>query len=349
VRDARLEKEQIDPTRFGVEFGAAVIPNELKDLAAAAQVSTNGRPSVDLEKWGELGLPLIPPMWMLNHVPNMMACHVSILLNAQGPNNTITQSEVASLLALGEAYRIICRDRADIFLAGGADAKLIPISLMRHCLFGRLSRRNEAPESACRPFERRRDGLVLGEGAGVLLLEELEHARRRGASVYAEIVGFGSAFDPRRSGCGLARAIRSALAEAEISAADVDHINAHGASTPTDDIWEARAVDEVFGDCRPPVSVFAAKSYFGDLGAASGTTELAASLLALRHGTLPATLNHEETDPACPVTVSRAERAVIRPYVLKIGLTELGQCAAVVCRKMEGQQLPASAAARVSS
>jgi 3-oxoacyl-[acyl-carrier-protein] synthase II len=333
VRDARLRRTQVEPTRFGVEFGAATIPSELRDMAAAAHACANGRASVDLEKWGEVGIPLIPPMWMLTHVPNMMACHVSILQNAQGPNNTITQSDLAGLLALGEAYRKINHDKADLFLTGGADTKLVSIGFVRHCLFGALSRRNDEPHKACRPFDRCRDGLVLGEGAGVFVLEELEHARRRGASIYGEIMGFRAAFDRGRSGQGLVRAIRGALGEAGISPRDIDHVNAHGASTQTDDIWEARAIREVFGDCEPPV--FAAKSYFGDLGAASGTTELAASLLSLRHGTLPPTLNYEEPDPACHVTVSHVARPVTRPYVLKISLTELGQCAAVVCRELD--------------
>jgi 3-oxoacyl-[acyl-carrier-protein] synthase II len=336
VEDARIDKERIDPARFGVEFGSAVIPSELGELTAAAQVSANGQAQVDLEKWGEVGLPLIPPMWMLNHVPNMMACHVSILHNAQGPNNTITQSGVASLLALGEAYRIIGRDRADLILTGGADTKISPISFVRHCLFGPLSRRNDAPEKACRPFDRSRDGQVLGEGAGVFVIEELEHARRRGASIYAELVGFSSAFDPRCGGPGLVRAIRSALADGGIGVEDIDHVNAHGASTADGDAWEARAINEVFGDLHPATPVFAPKSYFGDLGAASATTELAASLLALDHSSIPPTLNHEETDPACPVTVLQTARPVTRPYVLKISLTEMGQCAVVVCKKWSG-------------
>ena len=165
---------------------------------------------------------------MLKYLPNMLACHVSILHNAQGPNNTITESDVASLLALGEAYRILGRDQADFFLVGGAESKINPLSLVRQCLFEPLSRRNDAPEKACRPFDRSRDGLVLGEGAGVLVVEELEHARKRGARIYAEVVGFGAAFDRERNGDGLARAIRAALAEAGIGPDDVDHVNAHG-------------------------------------------------------------------------------------------------------------------------
>jgi 3-oxoacyl-[acyl-carrier-protein] synthase II len=332
--DAKVDKEKLDPTRFGVEFGAGLLPTELQELGAAAQVSTNGTPGfVDLKKWGEQGLPCIPPLWMLKYLPNMLACHVSILHNAQGPNNSITESDVASLLALGEAYRIIARNQADFFLAGGADSKINPLSFVRQCLFGHLSSRNDAPEKACRPFDRRRDGIVIGEGSGVVVLEELEHARKRGARIYAEVVGCGAAFDRDRSGKGHVRAMRSALAQAGITAEDVDHVNAHGLSSVKTDPLEARALHEVFGSCRRPVPVFAPKSYFGNLGAGSGISELAASILALEHGQVPATRNYEEPDPACPIPVTRKVEPVIKAHMLKLGFTEMGQCAAIVCKK----------------
>ena len=140
---------------------------------------------MDLEKWGEQGITAIQPKWMLKYLPNMLACHVSILHDARGPNNSITQSDVASLLALGEAYRILSRDQADFFLVGGAESKINPLSMVRQCLFEPLSRRNDAPAKACRPFDRHRDGIVLGEGAGVFVVEDLEHARKRGARIYA--------------------------------------------------------------------------------------------------------------------------------------------------------------------
>src|SRR5262249_28659144 len=192
--------------RFAVEFGAGLIATELDELAAAARLAANCQPGhVDLEKWGEQGLPNIQPLWMLKYLPNMLACHVSILHNAQGPSNTITEGDVASLLAIGEAYRVLTRDAADFFLVGGGDSRINPLSLVRNCLFQPLSRRNDAPEKASRPFDRDRDGFVLGEGSTVLSLEELEHAKKRGARIYAEVVGFGSAFDPQRSGRALAR------------------------------------------------------------------------------------------------------------------------------------------------
>jgi 3-oxoacyl-[acyl-carrier-protein] synthase II len=335
--DSKVDKAALDPTRFGVEFGSGLIASELDELGDAAQASANCQPEVvDLEKWGEAGLAAIPPLWMLKYLPNMLACHVSILHNAQGPNNSITESDVASLLALGEAYRLIGRDGADFFLVGGAESKLNPLSLVRQCLFEPLSKRNDAPEKACRPFDRHRDGLVIGEGSAVLVLEELEHARKRGARIYAEVVGFGAAFDRKKDGAGLARAVRAALVDADLGPEDVDYVNAHGLSTVEGDVWEARGLQEVFGNRLEPVPVFAPKSYLGNLGAGSGTTELAASMVAMGHGAVPATLNYEEPDPACPIHVAAGEpRAMKQPYVLKINFTPMGQCAAVIVKKWE--------------
>src|ERR1700677_4742 len=230
--DSKIDKTKLDPTRFGIEFGAGLLPTELLELGPAAQASTNCEPGkVDLKAWGEKGIQAIPPLWMLKYLPNMLACHVSILHNAQGPNNSITEGDVASLLAMGEAFRIIRRDQADFFLVGGADSKLNPLSVVRQCMFGHLSRRNDAPEKASRPFDRHRDGMVIGEGAGVLAVEELEHARRRGARIYAEIIGIGSAFNRKGQTTGLARAAHSAMKHAQVAPQDLDHINAHGLGT----------------------------------------------------------------------------------------------------------------------
>ena len=333
LNDGSVDKAKLDRTRFGVEFGSGLIAMELPEVADASLVSTNGQVGyADLNKWGKEGLPTIQPLWMLKYLPNMLACHVSILHDAQGPNNSITESDAASLLALGEAYRILGRDGADLFLVGGAESKINPLSLVRQCLFEPLSRRNDQPEKACRPFDRDRDGVVIGEGGTVLVVEDLEHARKRGARIYAEVVGFGAAFDRDHSGRGLARAIRAALDEAGIGPPDVDHVNAHGLGSVESDAWEVRGLQEVFGGC--PTPVFAPKGHIGNLGSGGGLTELAASVLALQHGLLPGTLNYENPDPACPVAVhAGAPRPVTKPHALKVGFTQMGQSAALVVRK----------------
>ncbi|HWY86799.1 MAG TPA: beta-ketoacyl-[acyl-carrier-protein] synthase family protein [Gemmataceae bacterium] len=332
--DSKIDKNNLDPTRFGVEFGAGLMPTELDELAAASRASTNGQAgAVDLKLWGEHGLAAIPPLWMLKYLPNMHACHVSILHNAQGPNNSITESDVAGLLALGEASRILRRGQADFFLVGGADSKINPLSMVRQCLFGHLSRRNEPSAQACRPFERGRDGTILGEGSAVLAVEDLAHAQKRRAAIYGEIIGFGAAFDRGCTGKGLARAIHAALAQANVRPDDIGHINAHGLSSIHADAWEARGIREAFGDRKTPV--WAAKSYFGNMGSGGPLVECAGSLLAVKHGLLPATLNYEEPDPVCPINVNRTNQPLANPLFLKIAFTEMGQCAAVVCRKWE--------------
>jgi 3-oxoacyl-[acyl-carrier-protein] synthase II len=334
VDDSQLDLAAVDPSRFGVCLGTGTVPGELTDLGLAARASLDeciGK--IDLRRWGSDAIATIPPMWMLNHVPNMQACHVSILNNAQGPNNTITQSSAASLLALGEAYRIVERGTAEIMLAGGADTRVNPITFLRHCLFSQLSCRNDEPEKACRPFDRQRDGQVLAEGGTVFVLEERDHARRRSARIHAEVLGFGSAFDRGRTGQGLARAVRAALTQAGVAPGDIDHVNAHAGGSVADDAWEARGLREALGDVSVPV--LAVKSYMGNLGTGASATELAASLLALGEGVMPGTLNYDHPDPDCPVSVAPEPREVTKPCVLKVACTELGQCAAVVIRKSE--------------
>ncbi|MCS7016319.1 MAG: beta-ketoacyl-[acyl-carrier-protein] synthase family protein [Gemmatales bacterium] len=335
LQDATLNPAQVDPTRLGVVYGAGLIASELEELGPAAKLTTNGQPYfVDLEKWGREGLAAMPPLWMLKYLPNMLACHVSILHNAQGPNNSITQGDAASLLALGEAWRILRRGLADVMLTGGGDSRLNPLSMSRLCLFAPLTRRNEAPEEASRPFDRERDGLVPGEGAAIFVLETSEHAQRRGAKIYGEVVGFASGFDSRRSGAVLAQVIDQALKSAGVRAEAIDHINAHGYSTPKEDAWEAAGLAEVFGRNNSRVPVFAAKSYWGNLGAAGSVAELAISLLAWRHGLLPPTRNYRQADPQCPVHVLAGRwHEPHKDYFLKVAIGERGHCAAAVIRR----------------
>lgn len=329
--DSKIDKAKLDPTRFGVEFGAGLIPSELVELGEISYLATgNNTGGVDLGAWGEKFRDAIPPLWMLKYLPNMLACHVSILHNAQGPNNSITQSDVASLLAIGEAARILRRNQSDFFLVGGADSKMNPLSQTRQQLFGQLSKNNEEPKCALKPFDKKRDGVVLGEGGCVFAMEDLEHAQKRGASIIGEVAGFGSSFDRGLTGQGLARAIRIALEQAKIAPADIDHVNAQGLGSVALDPFEARAIHAVFGASVP---VWTITPNIGHLSAASGTVELAASLLAMKHGTLPPTLNYQTPDPACPVQVLSKPRAIAKPYFVKTGFTEMGQCAAVVCKK----------------
>jgi 3-oxoacyl-[acyl-carrier-protein] synthase II len=334
MENAKMGEGQLDPARFGIEFGASMIASDLDDIARASKISTNCKPGfVDYEIWGAQGLSQIPPLWMLKYLPNMPACHVSIQHNAQGPNNTMTASDVAGILALGEAFRISERGTADFFLVGATESKMNPLSLSRHATFQQLSRKFEHPEKVLRPFDQGRDGTVMGEGAGVLGLEDLEHATKRGAKIYAELLGFASGFDRKKDGEVLGKIILKALKEARVSPEEIDHVNAHGIGTPSADIMEARGIANVFGTRTP---VVAYKPNFGTMGAAGGLVELTASILALENGLLPPTLNCENQDPACPIHIHKEGlRPVTKPHFVKISFTDMGQVAVAVLKKPE--------------
>lgn len=337
MKDAHAPPGSIEPSRFGLEFGATMISVEAEDLVAASRASSSGQiGEVNLRAWGKDGIPSIEPLWMLKFLPNMPACHVSILHDAQGPSNTITEGEVAGLMAIGEAVRILRRGQADFFLTGAADSKASLLSISRHTLFLPLTRRNEEPAKAVRPFDKHRDGTVIGEGTAVFAVETLEHAQKRGAPIRAEIVGFGSAFDVARDGAGMARAMRGALEQAGVSPREVDFVHAHGLGAVDLDEIEAKAIASFFGTGSDAPVVFATKGWTGYIGAASGPIELVFSLLALGHGQLPASLNCETPDPACPIHIHHAGlRPIRKPYLLKLGYTDMGQCAALVVRRWD--------------
>ncbi len=327
-------KGTIDPFRFGIEFGCVMVATEIDDLAHAAKLCSADTPGhVDMAKWGTEGLEAVTPNWMLKYLPNMSACHTSIFFDAQGPNNTITEADASGILALGEAYRIMQRDLADFFLVGGTESKINPVSFVRHNLFTPFTRNNAHPTEAVRPFDAARDGIVFGEAAAAVGLEDLEHARKRGVPIYAEVVGFASGFDRGLTGDVLIRILKNALVEAKITPADVDHVNAQAAGSPKLDAFEARAIHAVFG---PDVPVYCLKGQVGSTGAASGLLELAVSLLAFKHGVLPGTVNHTTPDPACPVNVvTGSPRPITKPYMVKISYTDVGQCAVAVLRRFE--------------
>ncbi|MDB5307671.1 MAG: fabF 2 [Gemmataceae bacterium] len=336
MQDIGLAKGSIPPERFGVEFASVMGATELNDLARMSKISSVGpRQPVNMDMWGREGLPEMPPMWMLKYLPNMPACHITILYDARGPSNTLIPNDAAGVTAIGEALRILQRGAADFMLVGGSEAKINPLSQSRFNTFASasLTRDNDHPDRAIRPFDRDGSGTCLGEGAGAFGLEDLDHARRRGARIIGEVVGYAAGMDRGLKGPGLARVIRNALADAGIQPQDLDHVNAHGIGVPELDAFEARGIAEVVGRDVP---VFAPLSRFGNMGAAAGVVETLCSVLALRHGELPGTLNHDHPAPACPITVhTGAPRRVTKPYAVKVAATDLGQCAAAVIRRWD--------------
>lgn len=335
--DAGLTDATIDPTRIGVDLGAGLISTELDELAPAINHASQNGGAFDYGIWGRESIGQIPPIWLLKYLPNMLACHISILLDCQGPSNTITEAEAASNLAIGEASRIIARGRADMMITGGADSKIHPLSLVRMSLLEQMSHWQGEPSGACRPFDVQRDGWVPGEGAGILVLEEREHALKRGARIHGEILGFGSGCDAAPGGgldpdgIGTEIAIKAALRDAGLEPAAIGHVNAHGAASIVSDLAEARALQRVFGGANVPVT--ALKGYMGNLVSGCGAVELIASLLGVNQGKIPQTINCDELDPACVIDLVRgASRDTQNPTFLNTNLTRHGQAAALVVR-----------------
>jgi 3-oxoacyl-[acyl-carrier-protein] synthase II len=329
--DAGLTVPSVDPDRFGVVFAADTINPTLGESADPY------RPCIQegqfhMDRWGTRGFDASFPLGMLKLLPNIIACHVSIGHDARNHNNTLYMNEVSGIQAIGEAASVIQRGAAEVMLAGGSSSRMQPLDWARACLLLELSHRHDAPGAASRPFDAHRDGQVRGEGAATLVLEERKHAVRRGATVLASVLGWGSSSEPRGAaaanvGSGLQRAIAMALRSAGIDPSEVGHVNAHGLSTIDSDRIEA----QVLGGLLPATPVTAPKSYFGNLYAASGVIETAVSVLAIASGQVPATLNYEFPDPQCPLNVIRGEPlSGTSPVALVINRNITGQAAALV-------------------
>ncbi|GIW88905.1 MAG: 3-oxoacyl-[acyl-carrier-protein] synthase 2 [Isosphaeraceae bacterium] len=337
MSDAGLAEGGVDPTRIGLDLGAGLISSDLDELAPAVQVAMREGGVFDFGAYGREGIATIPPIWLLKYLPNMLACHISIIWDCQGPSNSITEAESASSVALGEARRILERGRADVMISGGADSKIHPLSLVRMALFDQGSRWEGDPAEACRPFDRRRTGWVPGEGAGIVILERAEHAERRGARIYGEVIGFGSGCDAvpgggmDPEGRGIEVAVRAALRDAGLEPGQVGHVNAHGAATVASDQAEARAYARIFGPRGVPVTGL--KGALGNTASGSGAIELIGSLLCLARGQIPPTRNCTDPDPALELdVVTGSPRATDNPIFVKTTWTRHGQAAALVVR-----------------
>jgi 3-oxoacyl-[acyl-carrier-protein] synthase II len=302
VEHAGLQAGQIPPDRAGVVFGSEMLHCEPEEmLAVHRRCIENG--TFHFERWGTSFASEMYPLWMLMYLPNMIACHIGIAHDARGPNNTICQGDVSSLLALIEAVLIIERGQADIMITGGSSSRLSMTSRLYRGV-NDLSPRTDVPEAVCRPFDANRDGLVHGEGAAAFVLEREEFAAARGATILARVAGWGMSYgvkDSRKFSHrqAIQRSLEMALAMSDLSVHDVGHVNAHACGSVQDDPLEAQAIRAVLGD----VPVTAPKSYFGNLGSSGGAVEMVASVLGLHHGLIPATLNYSVPDPACPVNV----------------------------------------------
>ena len=291
VEDAALDPAKVDATRFGVLIGSGI--GGITTLIEGEDVrKTKGFDRVS---------PFVIPMLIVNMAPGL----VSMRFGAKGPNTSIVTACASGNHAIGDAARLIERGDADVMIAGGAEAIIVPLTIAGFCSMKAMSTRNDEPEKASRPFDAARDGFVCGEGAGIVVLEALEHAVRRDARIYAEVVGYGMTADahhmtaPDPEGDGATRAMQLALNDAGIAPSAIGYINAHGTSTPYNDKFETIAIKRVFGDDARRLAVSSTKSMTGHLLGAAGGIEAVATVLALHHGLLPPTINYETPDPEC--------------------------------------------------
>jgi 3-oxoacyl-[acyl-carrier-protein] synthase II len=333
------ERVNVDPTRVAINMGAGMISCDMVELAPAVAASTTAG-QFDIHKWGSQGIGLITPLWLLKYLPNMLACHISIIHDIQGPSNTITCAEASAHLAISEAAQVIARGDSDVALAGGAEAKVNPMLLLRQEFMDRSTpAHKDQPEAACRPFDADAQGAVFGEGAGLLLLESLEHARKRKAGVLAEVAGIGHShsINPvyqrlESDGRGLQIAIEMALADAEIGPTDLDMIIPHGTGIPDDDRAEAGAIASALGPAARDVPVWPTKSMLSTTGAASGALDMIAAVRAMVDGVIPAARNFDRPAPLCDLNIVRESRWRGIKHALCCSYTHGGQTAAVVLR-----------------
>jgi 3-oxoacyl-[acyl-carrier-protein] synthase II len=331
IADAGYAEKPMDPEMSGVVLGSDYMLTMPEDYEAGMKTCASAG-EFEFTRWGKEGLGDMAPLWMLKYLPNMPASHIAIYNDLRGPNNSLTMREAAGNLAIGEAFRTIQRGHANLMVAGATGTRILPMQAIHALQTEQMAAENCDPTKASRPFDKNRTGMVAGEGAGMIVVEELELAKARGATIYAEVIGLGSAnvADAKLVGkcdVALTRAMNAALRDAGKSPADVGHINAHGLSTVDRDADEARAIREVFGAAADKVPVTAPKSYFGNLGAGGAVVELIASVLALREGRLPRTLNYSTPDPNCALNVAAMKDTAPGRSFLNLSVTPQGQAA----------------------
>jgi len=306
LAQADLDISKMDATRAGVYIGSGI--------GGLATLEENHK--ILLEKGPRRVSPFMVPMM----IANMASGLVSIEIGAKGPNSSVVSACATGTHAIGDAAEIIRRGRADVMIAGGSEATIRPLAFAGFGNMKALSTRNDEPQKASRPFDLNRDGFVMGEGAGILVLESLEHAKKRGATILAEVAGYGMSGDayhltaPAPEGEGAARAMKEALLDADLDPTEVDYINAHGTSTDYNDKFETLAIKSVFGDYAYKVAISSTKSMTGHLLGAAGGVEAIACVLAIREGIIPPTINYETPDPDCDLDYvpNEARKANVR-------------------------------------
>ncbi len=328
IKDSGIAAQDLASTRSGVLVGTGI--GGIETLTDQFQTMFDKGP-------GRVSPFFIPMM-----IANMACGQIAIALGAKGPSSTVVTACAAASNAIGDAFRLLQWGKADVMVCGGAEAPIVPLAVAGFCSMKAMSTRNDDPKAACRPFDAERDGFVMGEGAGMFVLETLEHAKMRGAKMLAEIVGYGVTQDayhitaPAPGGDGGARCMALAIEEAGLSPVDIDYINAHGTSTPANDKNETEAIKTVFGEQAYRVPISSTKSMTGHLLGAAGAVELVACIKAMETGIIPPTINYVHKDPECDLDYvpNHARESQVK-HALSNSFGFGGQNACLVVSRME--------------
>jgi 3-oxoacyl-[acyl-carrier-protein] synthase II len=340
LTDSGLEQGAFDPARIGTLFGSDYIITEPTEFTLGVRECLDDNGDFDFAKWADNGLKKVEPLWLLKYLPNMPASHVTIYNDLRGPSNSITVREASANLSVAEATTIIKRGSADMMIAGSTGSRIHLLRTIHIALQEQLADRNTDvsggdPTKACRPFDKDRSGMVLGEGAGAMILETLESAEKRNATIFGEIIGWGSSSVASPSGVAdqktaFSNVLLSAMETSGLAPADVGHVHAHGLSSIETDRDEAAALNAIL----PDVPVTAAKSYMGNLGSGSGMIEIIASLMALKHGKHIPVLNCDSPAEDCPINIVKDANDSPGNSFINLNITPQGQASSVVVRAM---------------
>lgn len=328
IQNAAINLERLEKDKVAVVLGTGI--GGIETLEESARTLHEKGPS------------RVSPFFVPMMIGNMAPGQVAITLGVRGHNAAVVTACASGTTAIGDAFRLVQRGDAEVAIAGGTEAAITPLALSGFCSMKALSTRNDEPEKASRPFDAGRDGFVMGEGAGIVILESLEHALKRGAGIYAEILGFGATADahhitaPAPGGTGAAKAMKEAIADAGLQPENIDYINAHGTSTDLNDKYETMAIKAVFGDYAYKLAVSSTKSMTGHLLGAAGGIEAVATALTIKNSLIPPTINYETPDPECDLDYvpNKARQKEVR-YALSNSFGFGGQNASILLGKFE--------------